>query len=283
MTALGTHPDQELLVITGAASGIGRAMVAAGAATGAQVLALDIQDAKATLQADNPDAPGAISFMRCDVSSATDWEQVAERAKALGGPTHIHLNAGIQIAPPEAPLADYQFEAMQLDRYRRMMGVNVDGVVFGLQALLPLCTAGAAIVVTSSLAGITPYSVDPLYAMSKHAVSGLVRSLGPTLDARGIKINAICPGGIDTAIIPHAQRSTSSDKSSDKKSTDANPVDTTNLMTPEHVAAEVLHLMSVPETGKTWAKLHAGKPVYIIRAPGDRGDKGDKDQPQRDQ
>jgi len=265
MSAIGTKPGEELLVVTGAASGIGKAMVATASARGCQVLALDIIDAAADLQSATADAAGQLSFLQCDVANPVDWQRVTAKAQELGGPTHIHLNAGIQIAPPDAPLADYQFEAMQLERYRRMMGVNVDGVVFGLQALLPLCTEGAAIVVTSSLAGITPYDVDPLYAMSKHAVSGLVRSLGPALAERGIKINAICPGGIDTAIIPHAQRNIVAG--------DDGPVDTTNLMTPEHVADEVLHLMTVPETGKTWAKLHAGKPVYIIRAPGDRGGK----------
>ncbi len=244
-------------------------MVRAGAATGAHVLALDVQDAEAMLSADTATCPGTVSFLRCDVSRIDDWSRVAQRVQQIGAPTHIHLNAGIQIAPPEAPLSEYQFEAMQLERYRRMMGVNVDGVVFGLQALLPLCQSGAAIVVTSSLAGITPYSVDPLYAMSKHAVSGLVRSLGPTLEQRGIKINAICPGGIDTAIIPHAQRN--------QPTRDNTPVDTTSLMTPEHIAEEVLYLMSVRETGKTWAKLRTSKPVYIIRAPGDRS----PEQPQR--
>jgi NAD(P)-dependent dehydrogenase (short-subunit alcohol dehydrogenase family) len=95
--------------------------------------------------------------------------------------------------------------------------------------------------------------VDPLYAMSKHAVVGLVRSLGPTLALRGIKINALCPGGIDTAIIPEVQRS-----------------DIAVFMTPEHVASEVIHLMTVEDTGKTWAKVSENKPAFIVRAPGDR-------------
>lgn len=264
MSALGIHPEQELLVVTGAASGIGKAMVQLAAERGVTVLALDIQDAGARLQSDTRTANGSVHFIRCDVSSVEDWTAVAERVKTLGTPTHIHLNAGIQIAPPDAPLAEYQFDAMQLERYRQMMGVNVDGVVFGLQALLPLCESGAAIVATSSLAGITPYSVDPLYAMSKHAVSGLVRSLGPSLAARGIKINAICPGGIDTAIIPHEQRPDTGGKV-------AGDIDSGAFMTPEHVAEEVLHLMNVEETGKTWAKVHTNKPVFIIRAPGDKG------------
>ena len=266
MSALGTDPGNELLVVTGAASGIGRAVVSAAAAAGATVLALDVQDADVRLQQDNKTASGEVQFMRCDVSSVDDWKAVAQRVKQLGTPTHIHLNAGIQIAPPEAPMSEYQFEAMQLERYRLMMGVNVDGVVFGLQALLPLCQPGTAIVVTSSLAGVTPYSVDPLYAMSKHAVSGLVRSLGPTLAGRGIKINAICPGGIDTAIIPHEQRPGANNRVT-------GDVDPGAFMTPEHVAGEVLHLMTVEETGKTWAKVHTSKPVFIIRAPGDKGGK----------
>ena len=91
------------------------------------------------------------------------------------------------------------------------------------------------------------------YAMSKHAVVGLVRSLGPTLAERDIKINALCPGGIDTAIIPEAQRT-----------------EAAVFMSPEHVASEVLHLMTVEETGKTWAKVAETKPVFIVRAPGDR-------------
>lgn len=66
--------------------------------------------------------------------------------------------------------------------------------VFGLQSLLPLLSPGAAIVVTASRAGVSPYSVDSLYALSKHAVVGLVRSLAPVLGTRGVNIHALCPG-----------------------------------------------------------------------------------------
>lgn len=236
-------------VVTGAASGIGRATVEAASAAGAHVVMLDVDDAAAAQVAD---ATGA-TWRHCDVSSPEHWADIATQLAGAATPDYLFLNAGIQIAPPDAPLQEYTFEAMQLSRYRRMMGVNVDGVVFGLQAMLPLMGPGAAIVVTSSLAGITPYSVDPLYAMSKHAVSGLVRSLGPTLAERGITINAICPGGIDTAIIPQQQRT-----------------DDAVFMTPANVAAEVLTLMTAAETGKTWAKVAETKPAFIIRAPGDK-------------
>ena len=135
---------------------------------------------------------------------------------------------------------------MSIERYRRMMAVNIDGVVFGLQALLPLLPSGSAVVVTASLAGITPYAIDPLYAMSKHAVVGLVRSLAPTLAKRDITINAICPGGIDTGIIPDAQRHSDA-----------------IFMTPDNIAAEVIRLMDVEETGKTWEPVRGGAEALI--------------------
>jgi NAD(P)-dependent dehydrogenase (short-subunit alcohol dehydrogenase family) len=245
--------NSSVWVVTGAASGIGAAVTRAVASTGQRVLALDVADKDGQAIAESC---GAI-YQHCDVSSVSDWQTVVERLAELGDPTNIHLNAGIQIAPPKAPLTEYQFDAMSIDRYRRMMGVNVDGVVFGLQALLPLLPSGSAIVVTASLAGITPYSIDPLYAMSKHAVVGLVRSLAPTLAERNIKINAICPGGIDTGIIPDAQRSSEA-----------------IFMTPDNVAAEVIRLMEVKETGKTWAKVSESKPAFIVRAPGDKSQAG---------
>ncbi len=241
--------DSGIWVVTGAASGIGAAVTRSVASTGQRVLALDVADKNGRAIAESC---GAI-YEHCDVGNARDWQTVVERLSEIGAPTNIHLNAGIQIAPPAAPLSDYQFDAMSIERYRRMMAVNVDGVVFGLQALLPLLSSGSAIVVTASLAGITPYSVDPLYAMSKHAVVGLVRSLAPTLAERNININALCPGGIDTAIIPDAQRSSEA-----------------RFMTPDNVAEEVIRLMDVAETGKTWAKVSESKPAFIVRAPGDK-------------
>ena len=244
-----TSTSQHTWLVTGAGSGIGAAVVAAATTAGDRVLALDIDAHNGEQVAQRTGA----TFQRCDVSDPEHWSDVVATLEEFGVPDRIHLNAGIQIAPPNAPLAEYQFDAMILERYRRMMGVNVDGVVFGLQALLPLLKPDCAIVVTASLAGLVPYSVDPLYAMSKHAVVGLVRSLGPTLAERGIRINALCPGGIDTNIIPEEQRT-----------------EQAVFMTPESIANEVDVLMETEETGKSWAKVSESKPVFIIRAPGDK-------------
>ncbi|MFT7220707.1 MAG: NAD(P)-dependent dehydrogenase (short-subunit alcohol dehydrogenase family) [Candidatus Azotimanducaceae bacterium] len=242
--------QKQTWVVTGASSGIGAAVVRRVREAGHQVLALDVNDTRGRMLADECGA----KFLHCDVSQPDDWQRVVEQLDEFDALTHVHLNAGIQIAPPNVPLKEYQFDAMTIERYRRMMGVNVDGVVFGLQALLPLMKTSGAIVVTASLAGITPYSVDPLYSMSKHAVVGLVRSLAPTLAERGISIHAICPGGIDTEIIPDDQK-----------------VDGAIFMTPENVADEVIQLMQETDTGKTWAKVSEAKPAFLVRAPGDRG------------
>ena len=244
-----TSSSQHTWLVTGAGSGIGAAVVAAATAAGDRVLALDIDSRNGQQVAQRTGA----TFQQCDVSDPDHWSSVVAALEEFGIPDRVHLNAGIQIAPPNAPLAEYQFDAMTLERYRRMMGVNVDGVVYGLKALLPILNPDCAIVVTASLAGIVPYSVDPLYAMSKHAVVGLVRSLGPTLDERGIRINALCPGGIDTNIIPEEQRTQQA-----------------VFMSPEGIADEVQVLMEAEETGKSWAKVSESKAVFIIRAPGDK-------------
>jgi len=249
------------MLVTGAASGLGAATVRAASAKGAKVLALDIQDSAGATLAAETDA----NYLHCDVSQLDDWHKLRDQlmaADGLGAPDYLYLNAGIQIAPVDAPMDEYQFDAMTLERYRRMMGVNVDGVVFGLHALLPIMRPGSAVVVTCSLAGVTPYSVDPLYSMSKHAVTGLVRSMGPVLAERDIKINAICPGGVDTGIIPMAQRQ--------QLAANANPAG--GLMTPAQLARDVLELFDAPETGRTWAKVAETKPPFIIRAPGDKTD-----------
>ena len=88
------------------------------------------------------------------------------------------------------------------EQYRRIMRVNVDGVVFGVRELAArLMPNGGSIVATASLAGLVAAPLDPMYAVTKHAVVGFVRSGAPQLAARGIRINALCP-----ALHGHADR-----------------------------------------------------------------------------
>ena len=86
------------------------------------------------------------------------------------------------------------------------MAVNVDGVVLGVRRLAQVMPAGGRIVATASLAGLTAMPDDPVYAATKHAVVGFVRSVAPSLERQGIQINAICPGIADTAMLAGAVR-----------------------------------------------------------------------------
>lgn len=238
------------VVITGAASGIGAGVIKVARAQGANVVGLDVNRESGELIAKEHGA----SFYHCDVGDTTSWESVvAALGDKFDGIDHLHLNAGIQSAPPEADLGQYKFLAMTLPRYRRMLSVNIDGVVLGLHYLLPMMKEGGSIVVTGSLAGIVPYDIDPLYSMTKHAVTGLVRSLKGELGELGLRINALCPGGIDTGIIPNDQRT-----------------EKAVFMHPEHVATEVIKLFLTPESGATWAKVSESKEMWIMYPPGRR-------------
>ena len=92
-----------------------------------------------------------------------------------------------------------------IDDYRRILAVNVDGVVFGVQALTPRMREGSVFVVTASLAGLIPMESDPLYVLTKHAIVGYARSMAPLLEPRGIRINLICPGIVRTPMTEPAQ------------------------------------------------------------------------------
>jgi NAD(P)-dependent dehydrogenase (short-subunit alcohol dehydrogenase family) len=113
----------------------------------------------------------------------------------------LHLNAGIyDVTKPD-------ITEVSDERYRAYLGVNVDGVFFGLREAIPrLEQSRGAVVVTSSMAGIVPLPANPVYALTKWALIGLVRSVHGELERRGIRINALCPGAVATPLMgddPH--------------------------------------------------------------------------------
>jgi NAD(P)-dependent dehydrogenase (short-subunit alcohol dehydrogenase family) len=133
----------------------------------------------------------------CDVADLeANRAAVAFAVDTCGGLDLVHLNAGVGSGCG----VDGDFDVAL---YRRAMGINLDGVVFGTHVALPALRArgGGAIVATASLAGLTGTPYDVLYSANKHAVVGLVRSLGPPLAAEGIRFNAVCPGFAESAII----------------------------------------------------------------------------------
>jgi NAD(P)-dependent dehydrogenase (short-subunit alcohol dehydrogenase family) len=181
-------------IVTGAASGIGRATAKALADAGAAVTLCDVQD---ELGARAADAAGG-TYVHLDVSRPDAWAELLAGFDRLD---LLHLNAGIY------DTALHDITTISDERYRAYLGVNVDGVFFGLRGAIPLLEAAhGAVVVTSSMAGVVPLPANPVYALTKFALIGLVRSIHAELEHRGIRINALCPGAVATALMgddPH--------------------------------------------------------------------------------
>ena len=183
----------KVAVVTGGGSGIGLATAARLAAAGASVAIVDLDGESAERAA----APLGGIGLQADVGRSGAWPAIVDAVTSrFGGIDMAHLNAGIVTG--EADITKVTDEI-----YRRAVGVNVDGVVFGVRALVPAMAArgGGAIVATASLAGLIGFSPDPIYCLTKHAVVGLVRSLGPQLGELHITINAVCPSIVDTPLI----------------------------------------------------------------------------------
>lgn len=176
-------------LVTGGASGLGRASALALAAAGAEVVIADV-DAEGG-QAVAAQAGG--HFIATDVSDLdANRAMVAFAVERCGRLDLAYLNAGVT---SRCGVGE-DFDPVS---YRRAMGVNLDGVVYGTHAALAAMKANdgpqrGTIVATASLAGLTGVPMEPLYAANKHGVVGLVRSLGPALALDGVRINAVCPG-----------------------------------------------------------------------------------------
>ena len=185
--------SEKVVLITGGANGLGRATAARLAAAGAKVVLADIEEGPGQEAAEEIGG----SFIRCDVREPEQNEQaVAFAVETHGGLDMAFLNAGVSTGCG----LDENFD---LELYRRAMAINIDGVVFGLNAAIPAlrCRGGGSIVATASLAGLTAVPFDPIYAANEHAVVGLVRSVGPGYALESSKVNGICPGFADTRII----------------------------------------------------------------------------------
>ncbi|MFF4409182.1 SDR family NAD(P)-dependent oxidoreductase [Streptomyces sp. NPDC001404] len=183
----------DVVLVTGGASGIGAAVARRFARDGARVVIADLDEAGGAALAEET---GGV-FVRTDVTREEDNRAAVEAAvTAFGGLDVVYLNAGAGGGGGVG--ADFD-----LERYRRVLAVIVDGTMFGMNAALPVLASagGGAIVVTSSLAGVAPAPLDPVYSAAKHAVTALARSLAPAWAESGVTINAVCPGFVDTPMI----------------------------------------------------------------------------------
>lgn len=171
----------KIVVVTGAARGQGAGEVAALLRAGARVIACDVAFTSA------PDDDRLVQRV-LDVTSEEDW---ASLASSLAGETVHGLvnNAGVALRS--------RLGEVSLDAWNRVFAVNVTGPMLGIQALAPLMSSGSSIVNVGSLAAVTGHAAVA-YTSSKWALRGLSKTASLTLGTRGIRVNLVNPGFIET-------------------------------------------------------------------------------------
>lgn len=192
------HWSGKAAVVTGGARGQGACVARLLAQAGATVYLLDAlppEDvAWARLHEQLQGLPGRVVPVHADVGSEPVWAELAERLRKDGLPLQgLINNAGI--TGPRAPVTQ-----TTLENWQRVMDTNLTGSFLGIRAMAPLMQRGGAIVNVSSTVGMTGY-FSAAYSCSKWALRGLTRSAAMELGPRGIRVNCICPGVVDTEMV----------------------------------------------------------------------------------
>lgn len=188
----------KVALVTGAGSGIGRAIALAFAREGARVVVSDLApDGGAQTVALIQSAGGQAAFEAADVGQPEQARHLVDRAVALFGQLDVACNnAGV--AGLSAPTADYP-----LDAWAEVIKINLSGVFYGMKYQIPamLAAGGGAIVNISSILGSVAFANAPAYTASKHGVVGLTRAAALEYSALGLRINSVGPAFIHTPMI----------------------------------------------------------------------------------
>ncbi|MFC5365696.1 glucose 1-dehydrogenase [Salinirubrum litoreum] len=226
----------KVALVTGGASGIGRATAMRFAEEGASVAVVDVaEDGGVQTVQSIRDMGGEAAFYKADVSSEADWTKlVADVVDDFGSIDCFHNNAGIE--GDQAPLI-----AQTEDNWNRVIDINLKGVFFGLKHVIPQMQTqgGGAIVNTSSVAGLVGYENIAPYVASKHGVVGLTRTAALEHATENIRVNSVNPGVVDT---PMVQRFVGDDPEARKAFEATEPVG--RFADPEEIASAVVFLCS---------------------------------------
>ena len=191
---MGQRLDGKVALVTGAGSGIGRAIATALHAEGAAVVLADVSGNEKAL-ADELGA-GTVA-VRADVTVGSEVAAAVDAAREAFGGLHVMVNnAGIDGAM--GPIADCSEE-----NFDRVVAVNLKGVFLGMKHAIPLLLAsgGGSVINIASAAGLVGFPMMPAYCASKGGVVQLTRGGALEYAAAGVRVNAICPGVIDTPLV----------------------------------------------------------------------------------
>ncbi|WP_430303234.1 SDR family NAD(P)-dependent oxidoreductase [Shimia ponticola] len=232
-------------LVTGAAGGIGRAIVAGLLAEGAHVAVTDRDTSALT----------GVTHLPGDLLDPTFCDALPARAAdALGGLDILCNNAGVITRGPITDTTDAD--------YALTMGVNVEAPFRLCRAAIPLMGQGSAIVNTSSCWGLRPGPDHPLYVMSKAAIASLTQCLGRDHAHQGIRVNAVCPNEVNTPMIRTGFeiRGLDADKAVEELNASV-PIG--RIAEPEDIADVILFLASDAARYMTGAlvEVNGGKPV----------------------
>ncbi|MCX4653064.1 SDR family oxidoreductase [Streptomyces microflavus] len=233
--------DGRVVLVTGAARGQGEQEARLFAAEGARVVIADVLVEQGEALAKEL-GEGVARFVRLDVGSEEGWAEVVTVAKdAFGKIDGLVNNAGI--------LRFNELVNTPLAEFEQVVRVNMTGAFLGIRAVAPEIEAagGGTIVNTSSYTGLTGMALVGAYAATKHAVLGLTKVAAVELAGKGVRVNAICPGAIDTAMSNPALLDPDADLSRSDAALDAyyrKLVPMGRIGRPEEVAALALFLTS---------------------------------------
>lgn len=230
-----------VVVVTGAASGVGRAAVDLLAGDGAAVVGVDL--------AARPDGADAAAWVQGDVSAPETWDEVAATTTGLapeGADALVACAADVVVS---------RFLDTPIEEWRRLFEVNVIGVVRGFRALLPAMVARGrgAIAVVCSVNSLYVEDANSAYSTSKAALLHVVRSAALEHARDGVRINAVCPGAIDTPLLRRHLDALDDPEGARRAIERRTPVG--RLLTPEEVAAVLRFLVAEEASGLSGAAL----------------------------
>ncbi len=231
----------KVALVTGGGNGIGRAACVAFARHGAKVVVVDRDGAAAEATAGIVrQAGGEATAVTADVTRSADVKAYVKAALDAHGRIDCFFNnAGIE--GRIGPTAEYD-EAM----FDQVIGVNVKGVFLGLRHVLPemIRQKSGAIVNTASVAGLVGTPGMPAYVASKHAVIGLTKAASGEVAQLGVRVNAVCPGPVDTRMIHSLEEQLSPDDPKSVGERYQAAIPTGRYTTAEEIASMVLFLCS---------------------------------------